>query len=255
MSTDEKLASMRYAKIEEAAAIIRKAEKVIALTGAGASTESGIPDFRSKRGLWSRYDPIEFGTIGAFRNDPVKVWTMLAELYKITEAEPNPGHTALASLEEKGFIQGIITQNIDGLHQKAGSRTVVEFHGSLATFSCLSCSKCLTSGEVRKMSLPPACPDCSSILKPDIIFFDERISDAALSRADELVAGADCLIVAGTSCQVVPAALIPSDVAQQGGTIIEINREPTLGNLADLVLVGSFSDIMHKLAAELFGEG
>jgi NAD-dependent deacetylase len=245
---------MQYAKIEKAAAMIRKAGKAIALTGAGASTESGIPDFRSKGGLWSRYDPIEFGTIGAFRADPVKVWTMLAELYKIIEAEPNPGHKALAALEEKGFIRGIITQNIDRLHQKAGSRTVVEFHGSLATFSCLSCGKCLTAEEVRKMSLPPACPDCSSILKPDITFYDEQISDAALRGADELVAGADCLIVAGTSCQVIPAALIPTDVANQGGTIIEINREPTLGTLADLVLVGSFSDIMHKLAAELTGE-
>ena len=105
------------------------------------------------------------------------------------------------------------------------------------------------------MSLPPTCPDCSSILKPDITFFDEQLSDAALSCADKLVAGADCLIVAGTSCQVMPAALIPSDAANQGGTIIEINRGPTLDTLAAPVLAGSFSDIMHKLATELSGEG
>lgn len=245
---------MKYPNMNAAAAIIRNSQKAIALTGAGASTESGIPDFRSKGGLWSRYDPAEYGSIGAFRADPVKVWTMLAELCDITGAAPNSGHMALATLEEIGCLRGIITQNIDGLHQKAGSRRVVEFHGSLATFSCLSCGNCLTSDEVRKMALPPPCPICNSILKPDITFFDERINTEALTGADELVSGADCLIVAGTSCQMMPAALIPSNVAHQGGTVIEINREPTLGTLADLVLVGSFSAIMRKLAAELKAE-
>ncbi|MBU0479974.1 MAG: Sir2 family NAD-dependent protein deacetylase [Proteobacteria bacterium] len=240
--------------IEKAAATIRKARKVIALTGAGVSTESGIPDFRSKGGLWSRYDPEEYGTIGAFRRDPVKVWKMLAELCEITEAEPNSGHLALAALEAAGFLQGIITQNIDGLHQKAGSSAVVEFHGSLATFSCLDCGKSVTLQEVRQRPLPPPCPVCARLLKPDIVFFDELIPDDALVDAGELVAGADCLIVAGTSCQVMPAARIPGDVSRQGGTIIEINREPTLGPLADLVLTGAFVEIMGRLATELAGE-
>lgn len=246
---------MEFAKIAEAATIIRQARKAIALTGAGASTESGIPDFRGKGGLWSRYEPLEYGTISAFLADPVKVWRMLAELYDITEAAPNPGHMVLAALEEMGFLQGIITQNIDRLHRKANSLAVVEFHGTLETLTCLCCGRHLTSPEVRKISWPPACPGCSSILKPDITFFDELISAEALSGADALVAGADCLIVAGTSCQVMPAALIPSDVARQGGTIIEINLKPALGTLADLVLVGSFSEIMRKLASELVGEG
>lgn len=244
---------MKYAEIKEAAAVIRNARKTIALTGAGASTESGIPDFRSKGGLWSRYDPMEYGTIGAFRADPDKVWTMLAELTDITRAEPNPGHLALAALEAGGFLQGIITQNIDGLHHKAGSRAVVEFHGSLETFSCLDCSNILTLKEVQQMPLPPACTNCGSILKPDIVFFDEQIPNEALLGTNELLTGADCLIVAGTSCQVVPASRIVPEVSRQGGTIIEINLEPNLGHLADLVLAGSFAEIMGHLATELVG--
>ena len=245
---------MKYAKIKEAAAVIRNTRKTIALTGAGASTESGIPDFRSKGGLWSRYDPMEYGTIGAFRADPDKVWTMLAELTDITRAEPNAGHLALAAMEAGGFLQGIITQNIDGLHQKAGSRAVVEFHGSLETFSCLACGNILTLKEVRQMPLPPACTNCGSILKPDIVFFDEQIPNEALLGTNELLTGADCLIVAGTSCQVVPASRIVPEVAHQGGTIIEINLEPNLGHLADLVLAGSFAEIMDRLATELVDE-
>jgi NAD-dependent deacetylase len=245
---------MKDEKIQKAASLIREGQKIIALTGAGASTESGIPDFHSKGGLWSRYDPAQYGTIGAFRADPDKVWTMLAELNEITEAEPNTGHLALASIEAAGFLQGIITQNIDGLHQKAGSSAVVEFHGSLATFSCLECGKSFTFQEVRQMSLPPVCTNCGSILKPDIVFYDEQIPNEALIGARELVKGADCLIVAGTSCQVMPAARIPTDVAHQGGTIIEINREPTLGQLAEQVLQGSFAEIMARLAVELIGE-
>ena len=242
---------MKYAEIKEAAAVIRKARKTIALTGAGVSTESGIPDFRSKGGLWSRYDPIEYGTIGAFRADPDKVWTMLAELTEITRAEPNPGHLAMAALESAGFLQGIITQNIDGLHQKAGSRAVVEFHGSLETFSCLACGNLQTLEEVRQLPLPPACSNCGSILKPDIVFFDEQIPNEALVGTNELLTGADCLIVAGTSCQVVPASRIVPDASSQGATIIEINLEPNLGQLADLVLAGSFAEIMERLATEL----
>ncbi len=245
---------MKYAEIKEAAAVIRNARKTISLTGAGVSTESGIPDFRSKGGLWSRYDPIEYGTIGAFRADPDKVWTMLAELTDITRAEPNPGHLGLASLEAGGVLQGIITQNIDGLHQKAGSRAVVEFHGSLETFSCLACSNILALEDVRQMPLPPTCPNCGAILKPDIVFFDEQIPNEALLGTNELLTGADCLIVAGTSCQVVPASRIVPEVAHQGGTIIEINLEPNLGHLADLVLAGSFAEIMDRLAAELVDE-
>ncbi|MDD3618690.1 MAG: NAD-dependent protein deacylase [Desulfobulbaceae bacterium] len=233
-----------------AAELIRSAGTVIALTGAGASTESGIPDFRGRNGLWSRFDPLEYGTIGAFRRDPVKVWKMFAELLAVTDAEPNAGHHALAAMEAMGCLYGIITQNIDGLHQKAGSRSVVEFHGSLATFSCGRCRTALLLAEVRTRPLPPLC-SCGAVLKPDVVFFDEAIPTDALHQTEKLIATADVLIVAGTSCQVAPASTIPLRVRRRGGRIIEVNLAPALGPLADITLAGGFGATMSCLLARL----
>jgi NAD-dependent deacetylase len=233
--------------IDDAARLIRSSRKVIALTGAGVSTESGIPDFRSAGGLWSRYDPMEYGTMGAFEEDPVKVWNMLQELVDIADAEPNPGHTAMAKLEEAGILKGIITQNIDELHQKAGSKVVIEFHGSIGTFTCLACSAKYTHSFVRSLHMPPHCPSCHSILKPNIVFFDEQIPPLALQFTDDLVTGADLLIVAGTSCQVIPASMIPSRVYHNGGRLIEINLEPALSGVAEISIAGGFSDTMTAL--------
>jgi NAD-dependent deacetylase len=168
----------------------------------------------------------------------------------VTDAEPNAGHKAMAALEHQGWLHGIITQNIDGLHQKAGSRTVVEYHGSLATFSCPACGQGYSRSQVLAGPLPPRCR-CGAVLKPDLVFFDEAISPQALRATEELLAQAGVLIVAGTSCQVVPAALIPVRFKQRGGAVIEINREPALAGLADISLVGSFSRLMTCLAAEL----
>lgn len=241
---------MSDAMIEAAARLMRESRSIVALTGAGVSTESGIPDFRSRGGLWSRFDPVEYGTLGAFRRDPVKVWSMLSELLCIVDAQPNQGHEAMCSLEEMGHLAGIITQNIDGLHQQAGSREVVEFHGSLATFSCLACGLQYYLDQVLAMQLPPEC-GCGMILKPDIVFFDEAIPPSALSRTEQLVNRADLLIVAGTSCQVAPASSIPSLVRQRGGRIVEINLEPSLGGIADIVLQGRFGRTMTALSAAL----
>ena len=234
---------------DRAVNLLKQSRHAVALTGAGVSTESGIPDFRGRGGLWSRYDPIEYGTIGAFRENPAKVWQMLAGLLEIVDAEPNPGHRGLAFLEEQGLLAGIITQNIDGLHQKGGSRNVVEFHGSLETFTCLACGAGYSLAEVKKGVLPPCCGSCGAIIKPDIVFFDERIPDGVLAGSRELLAGADLLLVIGTSCQVPPAAHIPYSVNARGGTILEINREPVLGRMAAVTLQGSFSSIMEKLVA------
>jgi len=156
--------------VESAARLIQNGGETIALTGAGVSTESGIPDFRSRGGLWSRFDPMEYGTLGAFRRDPVKVWQMLAELLFVVDARPNRGHLAMAAMERAGLLRGVITQNIDCLHQKAGSRTVVEFHGSMETFSCLSCGAGLSLDTIRTAQLPPRCA-CGEVLKPDVVFF------------------------------------------------------------------------------------
>ncbi len=237
-------------RLAEAAGLISSRGGAVALTGAGVSTESGIPDFRSRNGLWSRFDPLEYGTLDAFRRDPVKVWTMLAELLAIVDARPNAGHMAMAALEQRGWLHGIITQNIDGLHQKAGSRTVVEFHGSLATFSCPACGQDSSLATVLARQLPPRC-GCGAVLKPDVIFFDEVIPSQSLRQTEQLLAQAGVLIVAGTSCQVAPASTLPLSFRQKGGTVIEINLEPALSQVADITLVGSFSQIMTGLAAAL----
>ena len=237
-------------QFQRAVSLLENAGKIIALTGAGVSTESGIPDFRSKDGLWSRFDPIEYCTLGAFRRDPVKVWTMLSELLYIIDAKPNDGHKAMARMERAGRLHGIVTQNIDGLHQKAGSCSVVEFHGSMATFSCMTCRSSFLIDEILAMKLPPSC-GCGEVLKPDVVFFDEALSPEVLRRTEHLVSTADLLIVAGTSCQVAPASSIPFQVKQRGGVVIEINLVPVLGGIADISLTGKFAGTMTTLVAAL----
>jgi len=237
--------------IKEAAQLLKKSRKAIAFTGAGVSTESGIPDFRSKGGLWSRFDPMEYGTISAFRANPAKVWQMLAELISISSARPNSGHLAMAKLEEKKILKGIITQNIDMLHQKGGSNKVVEFHGSIASLSCLDCGNQCSLSALQGKAIPPACDHCGSLLKPDVVFFDEQIPSSAIDQSRELLRGADCLLVVGTSCRVMPASFFPSQVQAQGGKIIELNLQPNLGRLANVVLKGNFSQIMNQLLKEI----
>jgi NAD-dependent deacetylase len=246
----------------EAARWIAAASKTIVLTGAGVSTESGIPDFRSASGLWARYKPAEYATLGAFRADPGKVWHMLAEMEALLDARPNPGHEALARMETAGALAGIITQNIDGLHQAAGSHTVVEFHGSNRTYTCLTCHERFARDAVRAMPRAAESPMpqpklCSRIrsaagrrpcvIKPDVVFFDEMIPDAAQLGALRLVQGADLIVVAGTSCEVYPAADLPWQVRRQGGKVIEINLDPAPDLRAELVLQGRFSQVMTAL--------
>lgn len=237
--------------IEDASRLLKESKKTIALTGAGVSTESGIPDFRSRDGLWSRYDPMEYGTLGAFKRDPEKIWTMLAELMTLVDASPNAGHHAMAKLEEMGMLAGIITQNIDSLHQKGGSKRVVEYHGSFDSFTCMQCACSYPLADIRKTDLPPRCSSCHGLLKPDIVFFDEQIPPSAWNETLNLIHQTDLLIVAGTSCQVVPAATIPATVLAQGGKIIEINKEPVLTTHAEVILEGSFSQLMSQLVTAL----
>jgi NAD-dependent deacetylase len=236
---------------DKASALLQNSRNGVALTGAGVSTESGIPDFRGKDGLWSRYDPIEYGTLGAFMASPAKVWHMLAGLLEAVDAEPNKGHKALATLEQQGLLSGVITQNIDSLHQKGGSKNVIAFHGSLDTFSCLSCGTGYNLAFVKESSLPPYCTSCNAILKPDIVFYDERIPETVLARTEQMLASADLLLVAGTSCQVQPAARIPFIVFNRGGKIIEINREHALRHMAAVTLKGNFSTEMKQLVERL----
>ena len=162
--------------IQRAAEDILRAKKTIAFTGAGISVESGIPDFRGAQGLWQKYDPEEYAHIDAFYSNPEKVWLMLKDMFSlIMAAKPNPAHIGLAELERMGLLSSVITQNVDGLHQAAGNTNVIEFHGSHKTLSCLKCSTKIEGTSLTLEDLPARCSRCSSLLKPDVVFFGEPI--------------------------------------------------------------------------------
>ena len=233
--------------------IQQAAEAVVrALTGAGISVESGIPPFRGKGGLWEKIDPMEVAHIDAFLENPAKVWRLLIQDmgHLLVSAQPNDAHHGLAALEKMGCMTSIITQNVDGLHQAAGSNRVVEFHGTFATVSCLKChvrqpiKNCLTG------DLPPLC-DCGSVFRPDCVFFGEMIPTAAFHAAQAAVAACDVMLVVGTSATVQPAAHMPLMAKQNGAVIIEINLEatPLSYSISDYTIKGPAGASMHQLTA------
>lgn len=237
-------------KVERAAALIGDRGGVVVLTGAGISVESGIPDFRSPGGLWTRFPPHEYATLSAFRRNPGRVWEMLAEMEAVLDAaQPNPAHRALARLEEAGVVDGVITQNIDGLHQAAGSRRVVEFHGSHGTLSCLACGGRYTRAEARARGLPPAC-ECRALLKPDVVFFGEMIPETAVEQSYRMAGSCRVMLVVGTSAEVAPANEMPWVARRAGAKVIEVNVEPTMltRGVTDLFLQGPAGRVVHELA-------
>lgn len=242
-------------ELQRAAQLIASRRRVAVLTGAGISVESGVPDFRSQGGLWTRYDPQEYGTIYAFRREPAKVWCMLAEMEGVLDAaDPNPAHYALARLEEVGIVQGIITQNIDGLHQRAGSRNVVEFHGSHETLSCLECGKSFTRDQARALGVPPPC-SCGALLKPDVIFFGEEIPRRALVESNRLAESCGVMLVIGTSAEVAPANQMPWVAKRNGAAVVEVNLSPSeiTRELTDVFVKGSAGTMVHELARVVLG--
>jgi NAD-dependent deacetylase len=200
-----------------------KSSYAVALTGAGISVESGIPDFRSQDGLWSKYDPMEFGHIDSFRANPSKVWRMLREMDALlVGADPNPAHFALAQLETRGILKTVITQNVDSLHQRAGSARVIEFHGHGRTLRCESCSSRFPRGEVNLTTLPPLCP-CGGPLRPEFVFFGETIPPEAHEEALSAARACDLMLIVGTSATVAPASYLPYEAKRRGAFLIEIN--------------------------------
>ncbi|MGD8383114.1 MAG: NAD-dependent deacylase [Syntrophobacterales bacterium] len=239
-------------RITKAAQVICQSNKSLALTGAGISVESGIPDFRSRGGLWERFDPMEYGTIEAFQADPEKVWKMLEEVsVLLDQARPNPAHTGLARLQEMGLLQTIITQNVDNLHQEAGASRVIEYHGNAKTLSCLSCNQQYNADEIEGQG-PPKC-DCGKILKPDVVFFGEPIPLRALQESYDLASDCGALLIVGTSGEVAPANIIPQTAKMAGATVIEINVESTVltNYLTDIFLQGKASEVVRKLVSEV----
>lgn len=217
--------------IDRLAALVRERGPAVVLTGAGISTESGIPDFRSPTGIWADYDPQEYATIDAFRADPIKVWRFYALRFRaLTDAEPNAGHLALADLERAGLVRAVITQNIDLLHERAGSQEVVEVHGSIRTSSCPSCGTRYALEEVLSLvegGGVPRCADCREVLKPDVVFFGELLPERAIDRAFELARSAGLLLVVGSGLEVWPVSMLPDETVRAGGQVAIVNRGPT----------------------------
>ena len=242
--------------IKKAAEDISKAKMGIALTGAGISTESGIPDFRSKDGLWSRYDINEYGHIDSFKKNPAKVWMMLREMISLMNAEPNPAHYALAELEKMGYIKAVITQNVDNLHQEAGSKNVIEFHGNFRRVVCMRCGKKKGVDKIDMENLPPMC-ECGGILKPDGIFFGEAIPRNAYLKSVALATKCDLMLVIGTSASVYPASQLPylakGSLTKPKGIVIEINKETTdiTGIVSDYIIEGKAGEILPKIVEEI----
>jgi NAD-dependent deacetylase len=242
---------------ERLAELIREHQACVALTGAGVSTESGIPDFRSPTGMWAQFDPLEYATLGAFREDPEKVWRFYAPRFSmLTEAEPNAAHRALAELERHGLVSGVITQNIDLLHERAGSRNVIEVHGSIRTSTCLDCGASYSLDDVLSLLAEvegaPRCTACGAVLKPDVVFFDELLPKTAIDGAYELAAQAGLLLVVGSSLEVWPVAELPLVTLRSGGKVAVVNDGPTsIDRQAELKLSGRAGDVLSETVARL----
>ena len=240
------------------ARLIEAHRPCVVLTGAGMSTESGIPDFRSPTGIWAEFDPAEYASLPAFRADPEKVWRFYKpRIAMLTEAEPNAGHIALAALERAGLIEAVVTQNIDLLHERAGTRNLVEVHGSIRTATCPSCGESYPRDTVLAQleeADAPACERCRSILKPDVVFFGELLPATEIDRAFELARGARLLLVVGSSLEVHPVAALPEETLLFGGRLAILNQGPTpYDGRADLKLEGNAGSILAAVDDELLG--
>jgi len=241
-------------ELKKVAAAIRGSRYTSAFTGAGISVESGIPPFRGKNGLWSKYDPIVLD-IDYFHQHSLESWKVIIEIFYdfFGKAKPNRAHEVLAIMEGKGLIKNVITQNIDNLHQEAGSKEVYEFHGNSKHLVCTSCRKKYHVQEVDMHTLPVLCPACNGLMKPDFIFFGEPIPQDAYLQSVRAAEKADVFLVMGTTAEVMPAGQIPVMARSNGAKIIEINPEPSAltRNITDLFLQGKASVILDKLLNQI----
>jgi NAD-dependent deacetylase len=238
------------------ARLIRERGPAVVLTGAGMSTESGIPDFRSASGLWAEVDPFEVASIDAFRRDPLRVWRWYGpRIHGLLAAEPNAGHLALAALERSGRVVAVVTQNIDTLHTRAGSADVVEVHGSISSSVCLACGRRETLDAVLEQlsaSEAPVCVACGAIVKPGVVMFGELLPVDAMARAEGLVRETGLLVVVGSSLEVWPVAGLPEQAVAAGATLAILNRDATpFDGLASLVVREPAGVTLAAVAAEL----
>jgi NAD-dependent deacetylase len=241
--------------IEDAAELVRKAKRAVILTGAGISTPSGIPDFRSEgTGLWSREEPLEVASLRTFRTAPERFFHWFRPLAgQIFYALPNAAHRALAQLEESGRLQTIITQNIDTLHQKAGSKCVVETHGTMQTLTCTSCYQKYHAEPYLRAFITegtlPFCSTCAGMLKPDVILFGEQLPHAAWIQAQRAARQCDLMLVVGSSLEVLPVAGLPMQALDRGAHLIVVNNTPTYVNVrADVVILEDVASVIPEIA-------
>jgi NAD-dependent deacetylase len=238
--------------IRQAGELLRRSAYTVALTGAGISTPSGIPDFRSPQsGLWSRSDPLEVASLWAFHERPEDFYAWIRPLFRtVITAQPNTAHRVLAEMEARRCLSAIITQNIDSLHQRAGNQRVLELHGHIRTASCLACRAVFSSESLWPQLLagaPPRCPDCGAVLKPDVILFGEPLPYEVLSAAQHEALACEVMLVIGTSLEVMPAADLPQLAHRRGARLIMINRTPTaLDDQADFII---HDDVSRALLA------
>jgi NAD-dependent deacetylase len=220
------------AAAEELAALIRESECAVALTGAGISVPSGIPDFRTPgKGIWEKVDPMEVAHIDAFRGDPARFWSFYRpRLHTLGDVEPNGAHAVLAELESRGLLEAVITQNIDMLHVKAGSERVIEVHGSIRTGTCQECRTEFSLDEVDELFDEDGvaiCSSCRGPVKPDVVLFGEFLPADAMAEAEALASRADLMLCVGSSLEVFPVAGLPTVTLGRGGRLAVITQGPT----------------------------
>ena len=241
----------------EAASLLKNSRFTTAFTGAGISVESGIPPFRGHDGLWNKYDPKTLD-LQYFLEDPSGSWRVIKEIFYdfFDTARPNKAHLVLARMEQEGMLGRTITQNIDNLHQAAGSTMVYEFHGSTKNLRCLHCNRAYKPGQISLDHFPPTCWECGGVLKPDFVFFGEAIPQIPLGAAYEAATLSDVFLIIGTTGEVMPANQIPVMAKQYGAKIIEVNPEPSnyTANITDIFLKGKATVVMEKLEVLLFPE-
>ncbi len=246
--------------VEQAIALLSAARHMVALTGAGISTPSGIPDFRSQSsGLWTETDPLVVASIWAFHDRPEQFYHWIRPIIvKMLAAGPNVAHRTLALLEQQGLMKAVITQNIDSLHLKAGSRRVLEVHGHTRTADCLDCHHSITSDPLWSAVLagvqPPSCPTCGGLLKPDVVLFGEPLPYEALSAAQHETLAADVMLIVGSSLEVMPAADLPLLARRRGAATILVNLTPTpLDEYMDVVIREDVVKTLQQVRRALVG--
>jgi len=240
--------------IDKAASIILNAEHVTAFTGAGISVESGIPPFRGENGLWSTFDPV-FLDIDYFHRKPHESWKLIKEIFYdfFGKAQPNSAHYALAEMELSGYLNCIITQNIDNLHHRAGSRNSLEFHGTSRNLICPGCHQIFSAEDIDFSHLPPKCVKCGNVLKPDFVFFGEPIPEPAGTRSFSEAEIADVFLLIGTTGEIMPASAIPMLAKRNNSKIIEVNTEISnyTNTICDVFLQGKATEVMNSLIKQL----